>query len=412
MARWVFSKQDNKPLCGPKGVSNTILQILKERGVVEPLDIEDFLTSFPKATYDPFLLTDMQEAVDLILKTADSGQRICIYGDYDADGVTSVALLLDVLRRLSSKICYYIPSRFQEGYGLNKKAIKAISDEGASLIITVDCGSSSPKEVIYAKDLGLDIIVTDHHNPSDGTLPDCLFINPKRHNSQYPFKELSGCGVAFKFAQGLQRVMEKNDDNRFTKADLNSLLDLVAISTVADMVPLLGENRTLVKYGIDRINRRKRPGLKALLDELDFTDKNISAEHIGYMIAPHINALGRMQSADIGAELLCDDGKDPEELKRMAKSMLDNNKDRKEEQEKTKSLCEAIIYEGTCGQLFPIIYAKGAHEGVAGIVAGNLKEALYRPVFIVTPTNDGLIKGTGRSIPGLNLHEMMSEVSE
>ena len=411
MARWVFSQQENEPLQGPEGVPQAILQILKERDITESTAIADFLSSSPKTTYDPFLLKDMEEAVDLILNTADSGRRICIYGDYDADGVTSVALLLTIFRKLTNKICYYIPSRFREGYGLNCRAIKAIADEGASLIVTVDCGSSSWEEVKYAKELGLDVIVTDHHNPSDDTLPDCLFINPKRKGNLYPFKDLSGCGVAFKLGQSIQRFLEKKGDNRFPKNELNALLDLVAISTVADVVPLLGENRTLVKYGIERINRRERPGLNALLDVLEFGDKKIDAEHIGFILAPNINALGRMQSADIGAELLCDDGKSPQQLTELAQAMMENNKARKTEQEKTKALCEAVIAEGASGTLFPIIYAEGAHEGVAGIVAGNLKEIFYRPVFIVTPTEDGLIKGTGRSIPGLNLHAMMSEVS-
>jgi single-stranded-DNA-specific exonuclease len=411
MARWVFSKQDSQPLRGPEGIPQTILQILKERGVDEFSAIQDFLSSFPKTTHDPFLLPDMREAVDLILKTADSGGRICIYGDYDADGVTSVSLLLTVFRKLTDKVCYYIPSRFREGYGLNCKAIKAIADEGASLIVTVDCGSSSPGEIKYARSLGVEMIVTDHHNPSDDTLPDCLFINPKRKGSRYPFKELSGCGVAFKLAQSLQRVMEIRGDERFSKAELNALLDLVAISTVADVVPLLDENRTLVKYGLDRINRHERPGLTALLSVLEFGDKKIDAEHIAFILAPNINALGRMQSADIGAELLCDDGKSVQQLVELARRMLENNKARKTEQEKTKALCETVIAEGKSGEWLPVIYAQGAHEGVAGIVAGNLKEALYRPVFIATLTEEGLIKGTGRSIPGLNLHEMLSKVS-
>ena len=412
MARWVFTQQHNEPLKGPEGVPESILRILRDRGVIEPSQIEDFLAPFPQRTHDPFLLNDMASAAEEILRTADAGGRICIYGDYDADGVTSVSLLLCVFRKLTDRVCYFIPSRFKEGYGLTRRAIKAIADEGAALIVTVDCGSSAIAEVEYARSLGVRMIVTDHHNPCPDTMPNCLFINPKRHDSTYPFPHLSGCGVAFKLAQALERLLDQREDHRFTKADLNKLLDLVAISTVADVVPLLDENRTLVKYGLEMINRRERAGLDALLTALNFKEKVVEAEHIAYLLAPNINALGRMQSADIGAEMLCGDQKNRAELDQLAQCMMDNNQARKTEQEKTRKLCRDIIEQGCSGELFPVVFAPDAHEGVAGIVAGHLKEMLYRPVFIVTSGEDGLVKGTGRSVPGLDLHEMITEVAE
>lgn len=412
MARWVFAQQHNEPLKGPEGVPESILRILRDRGVTEPSRIEDFLAPFPQRTYDPFLLNDMEPAAEEILRTADAGGRICIYGDYDADGVTSVSLLLCVFRKLTDRVCYFIPSRFKEGYGLTRRAIKAIADEGAALIVTVDCGSSAIDEVAYARSLGVRMIVTDHHNPCPDAMPDCLFINPKRNDSTYPFPHLSGCGVAFKLAQAIERLLDQKGDCRFAKADLNKLLDLVAISTVADVVPLLDENRTLVKYGLEMINRRERPGLDALLTALDFKEKTVEAEHIAYLLAPNINALGRMQSADMGAEMLCSGQKNRAELDQLAQCMIDNNRARKTEQEKTRKLCRDIIEQGRSGELFPVIFAPDAHEGVAGIVAGHLKELLYRPVFVVTAGEDGLVKGTGRSVPGLDLHEMITEVSE
>ena len=412
MARWVFANQNNEKIKGPEGVPQTILQIVKDRGLTSPSEIEDFLSFSPKTTYDPFLLPDMTNAAECILHALDCGKQICIYGDYDADGVTSVALLLSVFKKLSDSVCYYIPSRFREGYGLNKRAIQEIAQKGVSLIVTVDCGSTAVEEVDYAKQLGLDIIVTDHHTPCEEGSPNCLFVNPKRKDSTYPFRDLSGCGVAFKLAQSIQRLLEQRGNLCFTRSDLNALLDLVAISTVADIVSLMDENRTLVKYGLDRINRHERPGLKALLKVLDIDDKKVDAEHIGYLLAPNINAMGRMQSADAGAELLCNDGKSDSALMELAQRMLRNNQRRKEEQDRTRALCERIIAGGESGEFFPVIYAKGANEGVAGIVAGYLKEALYRPVFIVTPTENGVVKGTGRSIPGLDMHEMLSEVSE
>lgn len=412
MARWVFLQTDDEPLEGPEGVPESILQILRDRGVQGSGPVRDFLDPHPRCTHDPFLLNDMAPAAEVILRTAGQGGRICIYGDYDADGVTSVALLLCVFHKLTGRVCYFIPSRFKEGYGLTCKALDAIAREGADLVVTVDCGSSSIQEVAYARSLGMEMIVTDHHTPRPDAVPDCLFINPKRQDTTYPFPHLSGCGVAFKLAQALQRLLEQKGDERFGKADLNDLLDLVAISTVADVVPLLGENRTLVKYGLGILNRRKRPGLNALLEALDFKNKQVEADHIAYLLAPNINALGRMQTAGKGAEMLCGAGKSRAELEELAVSMAENNRARKAEQEKTRKLCADIMEKGGSGDLFPVIFAPEAHEGVAGIVAGHLKDALYRPVFVVTPGDNGRVKGTGRSVPGLDLHGMLTGVAD
>ncbi|HHX92179.1 MAG TPA: single-stranded-DNA-specific exonuclease RecJ [Clostridiales bacterium] len=411
MARWVFTQKNNDLLRGPRRVPPAILSILQERGVTEPSCVEDFLAPFPKLTHDPFLLNDMAQAAQTVVQTALGGGRICVYGDYDADGVTSAALLLCTLRAISDRVRYYIPSRFHEGYGLSTQAIDTIASEGIDLIITVDCGSTSVSEAAHAKSLGIELIITDHHSPAPDATPDCLFINPKRSDSTYPFPHLSGCGVAFKLAQAIQRLLEQQGDGRFLKADLNRLLDLVAISTVADVVPLLDENRTLVKYGLEFINRREREGLDALLEAVDFGEREVEAGHIAYMIAPNINAQGRMESADPGVDLLCGDADGRSGLDRIARDMAANNRARKAEQEKTHRLCEKIIGQGGSGELFPVVYAPDAHEGVAGIVAGHLKESLYRPVFIVTDGEEGLVKGTGRSVPGLDLHGMLSSVA-
>lgn len=412
MARWVFSEQNSEALEGPEGVPESILQILCNRGIKGKEEVADFLDPRPRRTYDPFRMNDMAPAAEAILSAADRGAQICIYGDYDADGVTSVALLLDVFQKLTDRVCFFIPSRFKEGYGLTPDAIRGLAQAGADLIVTVDCGSSSIEEVAYARSLGVEMIVTDHHTPRPDAAPDCLFLNPKRKDSSYPFPHLSGCGVAFKLAQALQRLLEQKGDQRFTKTDLNQLLDLVAISTVADVVPLLDENRTLVKYGLEVINRRQRPGLEALLEALDLKGKTLETDQIAYQLAPSINALGRMQTADLGVRLLRGAPQDRAELDRLAASMMDNNRVRKSEQEKTGKLCRDIIEEGDSGDLFPVVFAPEAHEGVAGIVAGHLKEALYRPVFIVTAAGEGLVKGTGRSVPGLDLHGMLTGVSE
>ena len=412
MAKWTYLQLNKEPVRGPEGVPDSIVRMLMERGVTELAAMEDFLSTRPRTTHDPFLMPDLGESVDKILAAADNGKKICVYGDYDADGVTSCSLLMNVLSHLTDNLCYHIPSRFFEGYGLNNGAIEEIKNEGTDMIITVDCGSTSSDEVSFAKSLGLDIIVTDHHSPYVDKTPDCLFVNPKRTDSKYPFSGLSGCGVAFKLAQGIQRKLEAKGDTRFTKADLNSLLDLVAISTIADVVPLLDENRSLVKYGLDRLNRQERPGMRALLNLLKLDDKELTSDNIAFIIAPNINALGRMGSASVGVELLT--GKDDEmkRLNNLARQMYDNNQARKGIQEETSRKCLDAMVKEDCGKLFPVIFAPDAHEGVAGIVAGNLKESLYRPVFIITRRADGILKGTGRCIPGLNLHEMVSTCSD
>ena len=411
MAQWIFEQSDNTPEASPLGVPASIMDILRRRGIADAKAAEDFLSPQPKLTYDPLLLPDLDAAVSALLAACDRGDAIWIYGDYDADGVTSCALLLSVLRRLTDKVFFYVPSRFTDGYGLNKDAIARIASKGADLLITVDCGSTNGEEVEYAKSLGMGVIVTDHHALEEGRQPDCLFVNTKRRDSRYPFDGLSGCGTVFKLAQGLQRRLAAAGDERFTRSDLNALLDLVAISTVADVVPLLDENRTLVKYGLASVNARRRPGLRILLEELGLADKTIDAEDIGFILGPHINSCGRMETADAAVELLAGLGSE-EELREKARFMVDCNKRRRSAQDETAAICRKAMDSGECGELFTIVEAPGAHEGVAGIVAGSLKESLYRPVCIVTPAEGGLLKGTGRCIPGLNLHGMLSECAE
>jgi len=408
MAEWVILQKDHTALGDPGGVPDAVIKILERRGVPKE-QMEDFFAEMPKTTYDPFKMNDLKEAVLRLLDAAAKGKRICVYGDYDADGVTSTTLMFSVLKHFTDNVRYFIPSRFVDGYGLNNEAIDRLHEDGVELLLTVDCGSTSLAEIGHAKELGMEVIVTDHHTPGPEA-PACLFVNPKRSDNTYPYRELCGCGVAFKIAQGIVRISELRGDDRFTRADMNELLDLVAIATVADVVSLLDENRTLVKYGLMYINDHRRQGLNVLLEALHIYDRKISSEDIAFIIAPHINALGRMQSADLGVELLLGD-KSKEELKKLAQAMVDNNAERKAVQDDTRKICMESIEKGGCGDLMPIIFAPGAHEGVAGIVAGNLKESLYKPVCIVTPIGDGLLKGTGRSVPGVNMHGLFSVCS-
>ncbi len=411
MSTWIYEQTNTIPAWGPEGVPASVMGILQRRGIRTGEEAEDFLAPAPKRTYDPELLPDLPAAADKLLQAAADGLSIWIYGDYDADGVTATALLYTVLQKLTDRVNFYVPSRFTDGYGLNKDAVRRIAEKGAQLLVTVDCGSTNREEVAYAKELGLDVIVTDHHELEAGAMPDCLLVNAHREDSRYPFPGLSGCGVAFKLAQAIQRRLTAAGDDRFTRQDITDLLDLVAISTVADVVPLLDENRSLVKYGLRVINSRKRRGLRILLDMVGLERKEVDADDIGFILAPHINSCGRMATADRAVRLLAgleDDGP----LEDKAAFMVECNRNRRFAQDRTRDICMEAIAAGDCGDLFSVIEAPGAHEGVAGIVAGSLKEQFHRPVCIVTPSENGLLKGTGRCIPGLDLHGMLSTCGE
>ncbi len=383
-----------------------IIEILKARGVQSEAEIQEFLSPKPQLTYDPFLLYQMEEGVDFILSTIEQNKRICIYGDYDADGVTATSLMLEFLGHLTQNLTYHIPSRFDEGYGLNIDALDTIKKDGVSLVITVDCGSVSYDEVEYAKGIGLDVIVTDHHNINHRPA-ECILINPKQEHCRYPFKNLSGCGVAFKVAQAIQRKLGLD------KSIIHNLLDLVAIATVGDVVPLLGENRTLLKYGLEIIKSGRRKGLTELMKAVSLDRSRIKSENLAYIIVPHLNAAGRMLRAGVGVELLT--GKDDKIILESVKLLIENNNERKRVQEEILEMCLNIVEEKHSNDLFLIIEAGEAHEGITGIVAGKIKELYGKPTLILTnmtsaPEGTGkILKGTGRSIEAINLYEALHQ---
>jgi single-stranded-DNA-specific exonuclease len=386
-----------------------VVRILRHRGIIAPEDIAEFLSDKPTKTYDPFLLRNMAEGVDFILSAIDAGKRICVYGDYDMDGIASAALLVSVLRLVTDKVDWYIPSRFSEGYGLNKEALQNIADAGGRVVITVDCGSVSADEVLFGRSIGLELLVTDHHN-IEGRAADCLIINPKQEGERYPFTGLAGCGVAFKLAQALQRKLALPRDL------LNSVLDLVGLATIADIVPLVDENRTLAKYGLRMLNRGRRPGLRRLIEKLGLAGKTIQAEQVAFVIAPHINAAGRMGEAqEVGRLLLTDDAA---VIERVTDELLKLNAERKRVQEEVFAACDGIaarIFEEDTP--IGVINAGDAHEGITGIVAGKLKEKHNRPVIILTnsangESGDAYLKGTGRSIDGVDMYGLLQSCAD
>lgn len=386
------------------GIHPIIREILNKRGITEEADIIEFLSEKPSLTYDPFLLKNMEAGVDFLLSAIKQGRKICIYGDYDADGVASVSLLLEILSHLTDNLTYYIPSRFDEGYGLNRDAICNIREQGSDLILTADCGSVSWEEVEYGKRIGIDFIVTDHHNINERPA-ECILINPKQEDCPYPFKHLAGCGVAFKLAQGIQRKAG------LPKSVLNEVLDLVAIATIGDIVPLLGENRTLTRHGMRVIDTRRRPGLSRLIKAAGLTNAKIKSENIAYIIVPHLNAAGRLLDARVGVELLT--SRDERKIEESVSTLIKNNCERKKIQEEAFLRCREIINAELSRDLFYVIAPKDVHEGIAGIVAGKIKEEFGRPAIIVTESSeDGLLKGTGRSIDGVNLYDLLKKHDE
>ena len=379
-------------------INPKIMDLLRRRGISTEEEIEEFFSDKPKETYDPFLLPDMEEGVDLILSSCDNGEKICIYGDYDADGVTSTVILTEVLSQLTDNIIQYIPSRFDEGYGLNKNAIDTIKAAGADLIVTVDCGSVSVEEVEYAKSIGLKIMVTDHHRIEDRQA-DTILINPARKDSEYPFSYLAGCGVAFKLAQAI------TDTCGLPKRKLTETLDLVALGTIGDIVPLVSENRMLVKYGLRAINTSRREAIRVLIEKTGLTPGNIRCENVSFVLVPHINAAGRMKSASLALKLFL--AKDSDRINKYADELIKCNYERKRLQEEVFSKACEIVEDKYRDNAFLLVDLEHAHEGVTGIAAGKLKEKYHVPAVIVTDNGDGTLKGTGRSPEGIDLYRLL-----
>jgi single-stranded-DNA-specific exonuclease len=378
-----------------------IEKILIGRGENEPDRMAEFLSQKPKLTHDPYLLKGMKEAVDRIILAIEKKEKVVIYGDYDVDGITSVALLLDFLFPLTTHMEYYIPLRQEEGYGINREALLEIrEDYQADLLITVDCGINAIDELAYAAEIGLDVIVTDHHLPGD-LQPDAIIINPKQPGCPYPFKELCGCAVAFKLAQALQQKLN------LPKRQLNRQLDLVAMATVCDVVPLKDENRTLLKYGLECIEKRERLGLETLLSQLSLHNTKIDTQHLGFVIGPHFNASGRIDDARKGVQLLVT--RDQKTASLIAGRLVRLNDERKEIQKTGLETCHRIVDDLPDGTKFLVVEDASLHEGVIGIIAGRLRDAYYRPAIVLTPSRDpSVYTGSGRSVHGFHLYNELA----
>lgn len=384
------------------GLTPLMAQLLYNRGVTDPDGVDSFLGVDQHLLNDPFLLPDMDRAVARIYSALLSGEDVAIFGDFDVDGVTATTLLVEGLSSLGAKVVPYIPHRTEEGYGLNDPALARLRQDGISLVVTVDCGVSAAPEVETAKEIGLDIVVTDHHTVPPQLPQAVAVVDAKRADSCYPFTDLAGVGVAFKLVQALYQYLGKDDD-------MARFLDLVALGTVADMVSLLGENRYLVKQGLETIHNTKRPGLIELARCAGVPTTAIDAAVISWYLAPRINAAGRLDHAGVGIDLLTTDS--AEKAQRLA-AILD--KKNTERQKLTGEILNRASEElGEVGPDVPLIMVGGEdfHSGVVGVAAGRLVEEYYRPVIVYEKGKEWS-RGSARSIAGFSVVDAIAECSD
>jgi single-stranded-DNA-specific exonuclease len=377
-----------------------IVQILYNRGITTPEQAETFLA--PDALIgNPFQMRGVNETIDRLRRAIRAGEAIAVYGDFDADGVTATALLVQVLRSLGAKAKPYIPHRVDEGYGLNLDALQQLKDDGVRVVITVDCGVRSLDEVAFGTRIGLDMIVTDHHAPTE-TLPDAFaVINPKQPQCKYPTKELSGVGVAFKLAQALLRVNERvpiQKDRIIVSED--ALLDLVALGTVADLVPLTNENRALVKRGIECLRQSERPGIQALMRHAAIKPETLDAGDIGFMLAPRLNAAGRLDHALRAYELLTTIY--PDEAEKLAQELEGINRERQRLTSDLTMRARDVVAARAETEALLFVVDPEFLEGIVGLIASRLTEEFYRP-SVAVHRDEAESRGSARSISEFNI---------
>ena len=398
LKEWIVCAEtaEGSALARELGTAPIIGQILWNRGLQSAEEARAFLHPEDKPFHDPFLMMDMERAARRIIQAIHAGEQIVVYGDYDVDGMTSTTLLMKNIRALGGMVSYYIPNRFTEGYGLNGAALRQIAAEGCGLLVTVDCGISSA-DVVAQMDGAMDIIITDHHLPGAVLPPAYAVINPHRADCPYPFKELAGVGVAFKLVQALWQLEEE----RLYADDL----DIVALGTVADLVPLVGENRKLVQAGLLRMTERPSPGIAALVRVSGCEGKAINTGIVGFQLAPRLNAAGRIETARRGVELLT--AADAHEADRIAAELNALNTERRDLEQDILTEAESMLGGFTPDVPAIVVAGEDWNAGVIGIVASRLVEKYYRPSIVLTRQGD-VYKGSCRSIAGLHMYDALA----
>jgi single-stranded-DNA-specific exonuclease len=385
------------------GIHPSLCTLLVQRGIKTFDEAKRFFRPDKNLIHDPFLMKGMTEAVARIGEAFGNGERIMIYGDYDVDGTTAVAMVYSFFLDFSDNLVYYVPDRYEEGYGISFKSIDHAKEEGITLIIALDCGIKAVKKVEYAKEKGIDYIICDHHLPGE-TVPDGIILNPKQVDCNYPFKELSGAGVGFKLLQGFC----KRNDIDIQKA--NEYLDLLAISIGADMVPIQNENRVLAKYGMEKLNEQPTLGIKAILNHAKI-DRTVNMRDIGFAIGPRINAAGRIAHASKAVELLItSDFADAEEG---SEDVSLDNAERKILDAETTKEALSFLHSDTAHQnkKSTLIFNEHWHKGILGIVCNRIQEHYYRPTIVLSKSGE-FYTGSARSVKGYHLYNAINECSD
>lgn len=407
--KWIVKEQGNpaavRALSAELGIDQVLANLLVQRNITTAERAREFFKPDLSKLHDPFLMKDMDKAVERLEKAISNEEKVLIYGDYDVDGTTAVALMYTFIRNFNPNVEYYIPDRYDEGYGISYKGIDWGHENGYTLIIALDCGIKAVEKVAYAKGLGMDMIICDHHLPDEELPPAVAILDPKRRDCSYPFDDLSGCGVGFKLIQAY--AMRKS----IPFAWVESFLDLVAVSIAADLVSMTGENRILAYYGLERLNQSPRKGLQSIIRLSGLENHKISVDDIVFKIGPRINAAGRMESGRTAVHLLV--SRSDEEAQNIGKIIDLHNKERKSvDKQITKAAIESVMNDSSFrDRKSTVVFDPKWNKGVVAIVASRLVEAFYRPTIVLTESN-GLITGSARSIAGFDLYEAIKECSE
>ncbi|HNJ94399.1 MAG TPA: single-stranded-DNA-specific exonuclease RecJ, partial [Ferruginibacter sp.] len=407
--RWKIAEADAKKtdaLQEALKVSNAICGILVQRGIDDFTRAKAYFRPQWTDLHDPWLMKDMQKAVDRLFTAFSNKEKILVFGDYDVDGTTSVACMFRFLCKIydPALLDFYIPHRYREGYGVSKMGIDYAKENNFSLIVSLDCGIKSVELIAYAKTLGIDFIVCDHHLPDAELPPAAAILNPKQKDCPYPYKELCGCGVGFKLITALTRHLNLEEEH------YKEYIDLVAVAIAADIVPMTGENRVLAYYGLQKINEAPNPGIRALI-HLGNIQKKLSINNVVFVIAPRVNAAGRMDDARKAVQMFLED--DYPKALGYAEMLHSDNSDRKEADKEITSEALAIINADPSLQhkKTTVVFREHWHKGVVGIVASRLIETYYRPTVVLTKSGD-IAAGSARSVPGFNLYEAIHACRE
>ena len=399
--KWQICETDKEKVDELKSkynISELLATILVNKNITTQKEINEFLNPTRNDFFDPFLMNDMDIAIKRIKKAIENQEKVIIYGDYDVDGITSITVLKSFLKDVGLDVDYYIPNRLEEGYGLNKNAIDEIAKKEYKLMITVDCGISAIEEVDYANSLGIEVIITDHHEPGDEIPKALAVVDNKRKDNKYPFRELAGVGVAFKVSQALAQSMNIREEEYL------KYLDIVCVGTISDIVPLVSENRVITKLGLKLVKQTRNMGLRAIINSSGYSQ--INSTTISFGVAPRINACGRMGKAEQALKLLL--SKDIYEVNRLTQELNSYNRERQEiEKEIFENVLTKIEQNNLAKNRTIVVGGENWHHGVIGIVSSKITEKYFKPSILLSFEEDGTGKGSGRSIPGFDLHEAL-----